>query len=138
MQSSRPPDTISDIALSTPRGVVVVPLDRIIACTAAGKESILHVVAENGTASEYIILHLLKEVETLCRSNNAFLRCHWSSLINLKHCTGWREEGCGIQAIMRHGKEFAVSKRKKAAFLDGFTRLYPSSDAVIRRKKSKP
>jgi DNA-binding LytR/AlgR family response regulator len=132
---SAPTGTI--ITLETSRGIRLISTSTIISCHAQRKNTVVFVCAEDGTVTEIIALHLLKDIETLCATSPVFVRCHNSSLVNLEYCTGWHNKGCCIEAEMRYGKDITVAKSAKKLFLSAFTSLYPSPKSVAKSRNKR-
>jgi len=114
-RSFQHPRAVPDkIAVPTPDGFVLVPLQEIIFCRASGNYTEFHLLNNKQLLSSYT----LKQYHDLL-TDQFFFRAHRSYLINLSYVKMYRRGEGGI-AIMQDGSEVEISKQNKAAFLQYF------------------
>lgn len=108
------PDTI---ALSTQEGLHFVEVDQISHCKSEGSYTQIHF--RNG--EQMLLSKPIKEFEELL-TGDRFMRIHHSYLINLK-CVKKYFRGEGGEVLMITGQQLPVSRSRKNAFLEHFTKL---------------
>jgi len=105
------------IALTTGDGMIFVPTQDIIYCTAESNYTC--VVLTGG--KKILVSKVLKEIdETL--SGSDFFRVHNSYLINLNHIKKY-VRGEGGYIIMDDGANISISRSKRQEFMDQFSKF---------------
>jgi len=102
------------IAVPTPEGFILVPLQDIIFCHANGNYTEFHLLGKKKLLSSYT----LKQYHELLIEQN-FFRAHRSYLINLSYVKMYKRGDGGI-VVMQDGSEIELSRQNKEAFLQFF------------------
>lgn len=105
------------IAVATNIGLTFICRSEILYCLSNG--SYTHIHLEGG--QEVTVSKNLKEVEAILADKD-FFRIHHSHLINLTHARSFINTSHNF-VKMSNGEELAVSRNRKKAFLDLFTKL---------------
>lgn len=100
------------LALPDTNGVTFVNPSQIIRCSSDRNYTLVHC----SDGERHLICKTLKEFETTLTPFN-FFRVHHSDLINLDYVARF-EKADGGYAVMSDDSKIAVSKRKRAAFLE--------------------
>lgn len=105
------------IALSASVGLVLVKKIDIIYCLSEGAYTNIYLVG----GKKVTVAKNLKEVENAL-NDPSFERIHHSHLINLSHALRFVNEQYNY-VLMANGEELSVSKSRKKAFLERFTKI---------------
>jgi DNA-binding LytR/AlgR family response regulator len=114
LQDALPPSTI---AVKTPNGIIGIPVENIVCCEAAGKNTLVRCMA---VPQPHSVFHSLTDIEERIDAQESFVRIHRSKLLNLAYCKGWKNDGKEALAIIALGsneEQYSVSRTCKAEFV---------------------
>lgn len=108
------------LTLPTTEGLLVVPVDEILCCEAAGAYTLVH---RRSQPRPLTVSRSLKEYDDLLTgAGHQFFRVHHSWLINLVEVRRYiRGEGGSVE--LTDGRQIDVAKRRKEEFLAALTRV---------------
>jgi two-component system LytT family response regulator len=106
------------LALTTPRGVVLRPVEEIVSLNSSGNYCFVHFTDD----SKVIVSRTMKEMEAQLGVYN-FFRIHHSVLINCDKVKIYRHKEGYVEMI--GGESFSVSFRRRSSFLKFIKQLEP-------------
>jgi DNA-binding LytR/AlgR family response regulator len=106
-----------NLVLTTPLGMEVFAVERIVWCNTEGKNATVCCVGET---MPKLVFHALAEICQRFGDDPQFVRCHRSRLVNMAYCKSWKH--AEKEAIVRvvYGEkteEITVSRTYKADFV---------------------
>lgn len=118
--------TLETIALSTQKGLIIVPLAEITYFSAVSAYTFVHLKDGNS----HSVSKMLSKFEEMLRVKSSIFRCHKSFMINLKFIRQYIR-GEGGEIVMPDGKVFPLSRDKMQEFLQLFTKNYSIIDLIF-------